>query len=147
MSSQAWAPECAEDELLVAFVAVKRGMQSQSMGADPGAFPVLHHLAARGPSRQGPLAEALGLDASTVSRHVRSLVADGLVDASRDPGDGRATVLSITEPGRQFLAERLRAHRATLQSATAGFTGQERADLVRLLHKLAAALGAAEETA
>jgi predicted ArsR family transcriptional regulator len=92
-------------------------------------------------------AEALGLDASTVSRHVRSLVADGLVDASRDPGDGRATVLSITEPGRQFLAERLRAHRATLQSATAGFTGQERADLVRLLHKLAAALGAAEETA
>ena len=69
------------------------------MWSDPGAFPVLHHLAVRGPSRQGPLADALGLDASTVSRHVRSLVADGWVEVARDPDDGRATVLTITARG------------------------------------------------
>lgn len=141
-----WVPECAEDELLVAISAVKRGFQANAVGVDPGAFPVLHHLAASGPSRQAALADALGLDASTVSRHVRALVDDGLLESSRDPDDGRATVLTITGPGMTFLIDRLRSHRATLQAATADFTPSERADLVRLLHKLAAALAAHKET-
>ena len=135
-----WAPECTEDELLVAFVQVKRGFQARSLGGDPGAFPVLHHLAAAGSSRQGPLAESLGLDASTVSRHVRALAQDGLVRAERDPDDGRATVLAVTGAGMQSLADRLQAHRRTLQEATAGFTPHERRELVRLLQKLADAL-------
>lgn len=142
-----WTPECAEDELLVAIVALKRGFQSRTVGMDPGAFPVLHHLAVCGPSRQGPLADALGLDASTVSRHVRTLTAEGQVDASRDPEDGRATVLTITGPGRVHLLERLRAHRSTLQAATSGFTPEERAELVRLLQKLATALAEHKENA
>ena len=143
--SESWRPECAEDELLVAFAGVKRGFQSRVVGVDPGAFPVLHHLAASGPSRQAPLAEALGLDASTISRHVRSLVDDGLVEAARDPDDGRATLLTLTGPGREFLIDRLRAHRATLRAATRDFTPQERAELVRLLNKLAGSLSGPEE--
>jgi DNA-binding MarR family transcriptional regulator len=145
MSTQAWVPQCTEDELLTAMFAVKRAFQVQAVWSDPGAFPVLHHLAVRGPSRQGPLADALGLDASTISRHVRSLVAEGWVEAARDPDDGRATVLTITERGTTFLADRLRTHRATLQAATSDFTAQERATLVRLLNKLADALGGPEE--
>ncbi len=142
-----WVPECAEDELLVAIAAVKRGFHANAVGVDPGTFPVLHHLAAVGPSRQAALAEALGLDASTVSRHVRALVDEGLVESSRDPDDGRATVLSITDPGGDFLMDRLRSHRETLQAATSDFTEGERAELVRLLHKLAAALAAHKENA
>jgi DNA-binding MarR family transcriptional regulator len=140
-----WVPECAEDELLVAIAAVKRGFQANAVGVDPGAFPVLHHLAASGPSRQAALAEALGLDASTVSRHVRALVDERLVEASRDPDDGRATVLVISGPGMAFLMDRLRTHRETLRAATSDFTPSERTELVRLLHKLAAALGAHKE--
>ncbi len=138
--SEPWAPECAEDALLLAFIQVKRGMQHRALGADPGAFPVLHHLAVAGPCRQGALAEALSLDASTVSRHVRTLVDDGRIVASRDPEDGRATVLALTDAGHDSLRDRLAAHRAMLQEATAGFTGDERNELVRLLGKLAAAL-------
>lgn len=129
----------------MAFAAVKRGFLANAVGVDPGTFPVLHHLAASGPSRQATLAEAIGLDASTVSRHVRALADDGLVVATRDPEDGRATVLTITEPGMTFLVERLRTHRETLRAATSGFTPSERTDLVRLLHKLAAALGTHKE--
>lgn len=147
MPEQPWTPECMEDELLLAFVAVKRGMLARDRGLDPGTFPALHHLAAAGPSRQGPLADALGVDASTVSRQVRSLVESGLVEASRDPLDGRATVLAVTDAGRAFLVEHLRSRRATLQAATADFTPHERADLVRLLNKLAAALAAPKENA
>jgi DNA-binding MarR family transcriptional regulator len=145
--SQSWQPECTEDELLVAFAAVKRGFQARVVGVDPGAFPVLHHLAATGPSRQGHLAEALGLDASTISRHVRTLVGEGLLEVARDPDDGRATVLTLTDAGRTFLVERLRMHRATLRAATDDFTPQERTELVRLLNKLAANLGGPEENA
>lgn len=140
----AWRPECTEDELLVAVVAVKRALYAGTAGTDPGVFPVLHWLAASGPSRQGPLAEGLGLDVSTVSRHVRALVRDGLVAAQRDPDDGRATVLTVTEQGRQRLAERLQIHRARFRAATATFTPHERTELVRLLHKLADNLGGPE---
>ncbi|MCU0301360.1 MAG: MarR family winged helix-turn-helix transcriptional regulator [Candidatus Nanopelagicales bacterium] len=145
--SDSWQPECAEDELLVAFVAVKRAFVARSLGGDPGVFPILHHLAVAGPSRQGALAEAIGLDASTVSRHVRALVVDGFVATARDPEDGRATVLTLTDAGREHLVARLRANRATLRAATEDFTAAERAELVRLLHKLVARLGDLEETA
>jgi DNA-binding MarR family transcriptional regulator len=131
----------------MAFFAVKRAFQANAVGVDPGAFPVLHHLAASGPCRQGALAESLGLDASTVSRHARTLASSGLVVTARDPEDGRATVLSISDAGLAFLSERLRAHRTTLQAAIEDFTEQERAELVRLLSRLAAALGEPKESA
>ncbi len=141
MSDETWAPQCAEDELLMAMVTLKRAFHARSIGADPGTFPVLHHLAAHGPSRQTALADALGLDASTVSRHVRALAGEGLVAVGRDPDDGRATLLTLTDAGRQHLERRMRANRAALQAATADFDPAERAELVRLLHKLADALG------
>ena len=144
MSDRAWAPQCTEDELLVAMVNVKRAFHARSIGVDPGAFPVLHHLAAHGPSRQTALAEALGLDASTVSRHVRVVAGDGFVDVVRDPDDGRATLLTLTRGGREHLEQRMRANRDELRAATATFEPAERAELVRLLHKLADALGQKE---
>ncbi len=141
-----WRPECTEDELLVAFVAVKRGFQGASVGVDPGSFPLLHHLATAGPTRQGQLAEAIGLDASTVSRHVRALIDDGLVEATRDPQDGRAMVLDIAPAGQEYLAAHLTRNRQTLQAATASFSEAERAELIRLLQKLAANLADIKES-
>lgn len=144
---ESWTPECMEDELTVALVSVKRGLQAGSTGMDPGGFPILHHLATVGPDRSGHIAEVLHLDASTVSRHARSLVEDGLVSAERDPSDGRATVLALTDAGRQALGDRLRRHRDVLRAATADLTEHERAELVRLLHKLASALADQRENA
>jgi len=135
-----------EDDLLVAFVAVKRGFHVASVGVDPGSFPILHHLAVSGPMRQGLLAAGIALDASTVSRHVRSLIDDGLVDATRDPLDGRVMVLAISPSGQEFLAAHLTRNRQTLQAATASFTDAERTELIRLLHKLAAELADFKES-
>lgn len=130
----------------MAFVAVKRGFQGASVGVDPGSFPILHHLAIAGPTRQGLLAEAIGLDASTVSRHVRALIEDGLVAATRDPHDGRAMVLDIAPAGQEFLAAHLTRNRQTLQSATATFSQSERTELIRLLQKLASNLADIKES-
>lgn len=145
--TQAWTPECVEDDLLVAFVSVKRGFQAAAVGGDAGRFSVLHHLAATGPTRQGQLAEAIGLDASTVSRHVRALLDEGLVKASRDRDDGRATVLSICPAGHDFLTDHLTRSRHVLQAATASFSAAERAELIRLLRTLADSLIQLKETA
>jgi len=136
-----------EDELMVALVSVKRGLQAVSTGMDPGGFPILHHLAAGGPARSGHIADVLHLDASTVSRHARGLVEDGMVSAERDPSDGRATVLAITDAGRKALGESLRRHREVLRTATSDLSEHERTELVRLLHKLAGALAHQRENA
>lgn len=147
MTDKPWAPECTEDALLVAFVAVKQGLQGSSVGVDPGSFPILHHLAISGPTRQGLLAEAIGLDASTVSRHVRVLIDDGHVLAGRDPQDGRASVLTVAPSGMAHLTARLHSHHETLRAATASFTEAERAELIRLLTTLAENLNNLKEPA
>ena len=51
------------------------------------------------------LAASAGLDPSTVSRAVATLVAGGLVERRADPDDGRASVLVVTERGRAALAD------------------------------------------
>jgi len=134
-----------EDELMVAFIAVKRALHQASRDVDPGIFPVLHQLGVAGDQRQWQLAEALGLDASTVSRHVRALLTEGLIESKRDPHDGRATVLSISVTGREYLTERMAERRRDLEAGTRSFTDAERAELVRLLNKLAADLVRSKE--
>ncbi|GAA0232119.1 hypothetical protein GCM10010492_33480 [Saccharothrix mutabilis subsp. mutabilis] len=51
------------------------------------------------------LAAHAGLDPSTVSRAVGTLVAHGLVRRRADPADGRASVLVVTAAGHAVLAQ------------------------------------------
>jgi DNA-binding MarR family transcriptional regulator len=51
------------------------------------------------------LAAQCALDPSTVSRAVGSLVRAGLVHRTADPGDGRASILALTEHGRRTLTD------------------------------------------
>lgn len=51
------------------------------------------------------LAPRCALDTSTVSRAVSSLVGLGLVERSADPADGRASLLLVTERGREALTQ------------------------------------------
>ena len=49
------------------------------------------------------LAETLGLDSSTISRSVNSLVNDGLVDRQTDPVNRRYVTISLTEDGEKIF--------------------------------------------
>ncbi|KOV78512.1 MarR family winged helix-turn-helix transcriptional regulator [Nocardia sp. NRRL S-836] len=84
--------------------------QMAKQGMDKSAFVLLANLAGLGECRSSALAEAVLSDPSTVSRQVAGLVKDGLVERRADPADGRASVLAVTEAGRQLLMER-RRHR------------------------------------
>lgn len=102
--------------------------------SDPAAIGVLYQLSRSGPVRISALANALALDVSTTSRHVRGLETDELVERQADPEDGRATLLHITEAGRQFLADAIAERSAVLRAATAGW---DEHDLTALNHYLA----------
>jgi DNA-binding MarR family transcriptional regulator len=79
--------------------------------------------------RSRDLAEHAGLDPSTVSRAVATLVAQGLLTREADPHDGRATLLVVTPAGRAELSDALRWYDDLLTHALAGWSADEITDL------------------
>ncbi|MET8878267.1 MarR family winged helix-turn-helix transcriptional regulator [Nocardia sp. NPDC004278] len=104
-------------------------------GVDPAAFAILFRLLCDGPMRSGALADAVHSDASTISRHVAHLVERQLVERQADRNDGRATVLVVTELGRE-VAERIRRRRhENLTRVMAAWTPRDRVAFAGLLRQ------------
>jgi len=72
---------------------------------DRPSFFLLDTLVCAGPSRVTALAAAVHSDPSTVSRQVAHLVSIGLLERGADPGDGRASLLAITDAGKALLTQ------------------------------------------
>lgn len=66
---------------------------------DQQSHQTLRHLLAWGSMRPTALSDILGTGASHVSKIVRRLEGDGLVQRTTDPTDGRATLISLTAAG------------------------------------------------
>lgn len=85
----------------------------------------------------GEIAEAVGVDQPRASRLVQQAVGMELARREVDPEDARRTRVALTDAGaalvRGFRGER----RETIDTALSTFTAEERADLARLLTKLA----------
>ncbi len=79
------------------------------------AYLLMSRIETCGPLSIGQLAEALGLDASTVNRQTAAMVRAGLVERIPDPEGGIARKFRITDQG----LTRLHRHRAWL---TTGLT-------------------------
>ena len=106
----------------------------------PKTWPLLGRLAASGSMRVADLADFAGLDASTVSRHVKALEDDGLVARDTDPDDRRAASVRITDRGRDFVGEALRLRAQIIADATADWTEHDREQLAALMDRLAQSL-------
>jgi DNA-binding MarR family transcriptional regulator len=134
-----------------AFVALEREIglllrRSRAMSArlagelhpdlDGAAYGLLALLQDAGPLRASDLVARLGLDKSTVSRQVSSLVALGLVDRAADPGDGRAQVLTPSAEGSARLARIRDARRARWEADLTGWPAEDVATLAELLGRL-----------
>jgi DNA-binding MarR family transcriptional regulator len=84
-------------------------------------FWLLTEVLVRGPVRPGDLAEAMGLDPSTVTRNLKPLLALGWLDVG--PGkDGRTRTIRITSSGRRKRAEGVR-HWTAAQTRVHGLLG------------------------
>jgi DNA-binding MarR family transcriptional regulator len=88
-------------------------------------YLLITRLALDGPVRSSELAEKVHADPSTVSRQVATLVKDGYVERRADPMDGRASLLVITDRGREFYAEHRRLRNEHYQRVLADWTEEE----------------------
>src|SRR3954447_15382777 len=91
----------AEDAFMQLMLAMGRRFRSRidSDTVDPSQAALLYTLKCQGAMRLGDIAEAMKLDASTVSRHVHQLGERGFIDREPDPEDGRARIIAISPTG------------------------------------------------
>lgn len=133
----------AEQVVIQAFrVARTLGSADRSIGGPPRAW-LLHKLALAPGIRVADLADGCGLDASTASRHVRTLEDAGLLARVGDPEDRRAARLSLTPAGQNALDAALRVRADLISRATAHWSEPDRRRLAELLGRLSDDLVAA----
>lgn len=132
-------PASVEEAVLTATIRVGRRMRQRLPGEELefSLIALLKTLAHRGALRLTDLAGDLDLDASTVSRHVRTLEERGLVARTTDPDDGRATRLALTDEGRERLEAGASRRRALIAELLEDWTPEDREALRRLLTRLA----------
>jgi len=117
------------------------GRRSKPSGAlDKAALAVLHTVSDRQPCRAADLAICTGLDASTISRHIKVLLDTGLIDQHPDPADARARLLAPTDEGANTLARVRAARLAQSRRALASWTPEDLDTLTTLLRRFGAAI-------
>ncbi len=94
-------------------------------------------VAASHPLSVSEIGDAIGVDQPRASRLVQQAVELDLVRREADPDDARRTRIALTDAGRSFASGVRGERRAALGGALADFTDAERAELARLLGKLA----------
>jgi len=125
-------------EQLPRFLRLVHALKTQvpADGRDRAAIVLLFPLTRLGPLRQSALAELVHADPSTISRHVSTLIEQGLVQRVPDETDGRASRLVVTDAGTAAL-EAFRAEREThLARVTAGWADDDLATLTALFGRL-----------
>lgn len=93
--------------------------------------------AASEPLSVSELGAAIGVDQPRASRLVQQGVQRGLVQREADPQDARRTRVALTEAGRRIATAARGERRQALSRALEAFSDAERAELARLLGKLA----------
>ncbi|WP_063795938.1 MarR family winged helix-turn-helix transcriptional regulator [Streptacidiphilus griseoplanus] len=110
-------------------------------GLTLGRLSVLGYLERDGPATASALANAERITPQSMARIVQHLIGDGLVERGQDPADRRASLLRITDAGRELVLQDRRKREAWLSEALATrLTDVERELLLlaaRLLDRLA----------
>ena len=137
-------PDAAEIQLAARLGDAMMGLSRQwaavaaqlaKLGIDRTAMMLLGTLTSIGPARSNALAEAVYSDPSTISRQVAALVKDGLIERRADPDDGRASLLAVTEKGRELLETRHRQKSCSIARMWAHWPGEDRERFIELLER------------
>jgi DNA-binding MarR family transcriptional regulator len=103
---------------------------------DRASYVLARTLATEAPVSINGLAELVGLDATTVTRQVATMEADGLVRRKRHAHDGRVSLVELTALGRRRM-ESVRAARETrIADLVADWSERDQATFGRLLGRL-----------
>lgn len=114
--------------------------QVGDVALERSAYGIMCKLADEGPHRLGALATAFGLDPSTITRQVQALEEIGLASRQSDPKDRRASILDLSDTGRQVLEETRNHRRAALQQVLSDWSPADLDEFSRLLKEFNASL-------
>jgi DNA-binding MarR family transcriptional regulator len=103
---------------------------------DPASYSLLLMVDDAGSLRGMDVADRTGLDKSTVSRQIATLVDLDLLERVPDPDDGRARRIQLSKQGHARLAEVRQQRRKHLHSEFVSWSTAELRDLARLLARL-----------
>ena len=94
-----------EDLFRSAYLRAVRRVRDKRERLTPETVAVLDHLAMSGPLTPGELARHLDRAPSTLSEMLDHLLAKGLLERDRDPGDARKSLIWLSSAGRAALIE------------------------------------------
>ncbi len=103
---------------------------------DRAGYLAMRVLEDLGPTSTNALAQALHLDASTVTRQVAALERAGFVVRRPDPADGRSSIIALTPGGRTSMAEVEQERRRCIEALVSDWGPAAQADLACALTKL-----------
>ncbi len=103
---------------------------------DPASYSLLLMVDDAGSLRGMDVADRTGLDKSTVSRQIATLVDLDLLERVPDPDDGRARRIQLSDSGRARLADVRKQRRKHLHNQFASWSTDDLQDLARLLGRL-----------
>lgn len=136
------AEDPATEGLGEAFGAVARRLRSASMGSlarfdvTPSQMRAVRVLSHHGGVRSSELAQLLRITPRSVTEVVDALEAKGLASRAPDPSDRRATLVSLTDRGRELSEEVRRARGVESEKLFDRLSPTDRNHLTRILRKL-----------
>ena len=144
MGSAEFHPVPTEDDesLAEAFRSVARRLRYLThdvvtpFGVTPGQARAVNVLGRHGEMRLNALSEHLHIAPRSTTEVVDALENHGLVRRSPDPGDRRATVVTLTPEGERVGADLRSAHSAQAEAFFGRLTEADRDSLARILRSL-----------
>ncbi|MEL7099421.1 MAG: MarR family transcriptional regulator [Pseudomonadota bacterium] len=112
---------------------------SDHSGLTLSRWRILALVGAAGQTRLSDLARAAALDKGLLSRNLKVMVADGLIDAQQDDIDQRVHLLSLTQAGRSLFESTLPRMQERQAKLRASLAPDELTTLYAALEKLEAA--------
>lgn len=141
----------ADEEYLFAALARVRALlfrHAESVvrarGLTLGQFEVLEALASHGPLSVGAIREAVFGTKGTIPLVVKNLERAGLVRKDPSSTDGRVSIVSLTDEGRQLAERAYPEVVASIRRDLSCLNPEEKDLLLRLLHRIENAANAAE---
>jgi DNA-binding MarR family transcriptional regulator len=107
---------------------------------DRAGYLAMRVLEDLGPLSTNALAQALHLDASTVTRQIAPLERGGLIERSRDPADGRSSSITLTGEGRRCMADVKRERLRCIEALVSDWDGDDQVGLADALARLNSSL-------
>jgi len=138
-------PVARVESELAALTRALEGMSRRSRiyeRLDRSGYLLARTLRGRGPMTISALASELGLDATTVTRQVAAMDADGLLARSRDPHDGRACLVELTAGGVRRMDEVRADREARIAKLLHDWPDADRETLGEMLARFNAAIRA-----